>query len=208
MAVTILVTGCAQLIPCQKNLTLDIPAAQKSTDELTIRMTEELRRLDVIIKPVKMPLTTSYKFQIGKSLESNLTSAFQDIFLTTQISSLPMSNLANSPFVLEVELLSCDIHIGVSIASEHTANLTIRYSFYKEGRQMFILETKTDGASSVKPGELSIPVGINMSTAAGAGLASGIASHAYKQAIGRAYDEALAKSVSQLAGKIPEVVIK
>jgi len=197
MTLAVFTTGCAQLIPCRANLRLNIPATQKRTDELTIRMTEELRRLDIIVRPSKMPLTMSYKFQIGKSLEGNLASALQDIFSTTRVSSLPINDLKLAPFVLETELVNWDIHVGVSIFSAHTAKLAIRYSFYQAGRQLFTLETKTDGSSSMTSGEIWGRVLIPGEV----GYASG-----YRGSIGRAYDEALAKSVNELVGKILEVV--
>lgn len=103
--------GCAQTIPYRSNLRLDIPATQKRADELTIRMTEKLRQLDVIVKPVNMPLTMSYEFQIGKSLEGNLTNALQDLFRTARVSSLPMDDLKSAPFVLDTDLVSYDIRI-------------------------------------------------------------------------------------------------
>jgi len=156
VTVAVFATGCTQVIPCRANLRLDIPAAQKRTDEVTIRMTDELRRLDVTIRPagVKIPLAMSYKFQIGKSLEGNLTSALQDLFRATRVSSLPMSDLASAPFVLETDLVSYDIKIGITIFSSHTAKLVIRYSVYQTGRRVFTLETNTDGTSSMRAGEV------------------------------------------------------
>ena len=110
IAVAVLTTGCVNTIPCRANLRLNIPATQKRTDELTIRMTEKLRQLDVIVKPVNIPLADSYRFQIGKSLESNLASVLQDLFKTTRVSSLPINDLTNSPFVLGTELVSYDLN--------------------------------------------------------------------------------------------------
>lgn len=198
--VALLATGCVNTIPCQTNLRLNIPAAQKRTDELTIRMTEELRRLDVIVKPFKMPLSDSYKFQIGKSLEGNLATALQDLFRTTRVSSLPINDLTNSAFVLETELVNYDIKIGASILSSHTAKLVIRYSFYHAGRQMFTLETQTDGSSAMSSGEVTGAIIIGLVVNAGGSAPF------YEHSIGRAYDEALAKSVNELVGKILTVV--
>lgn len=207
IALAILSSGCVKLtqsIPYRANLRLDIPVAQKRTNELTIRLSEELRRKEVVVKPIKMPLTMSYRFQIGKSLEGNLRSALKGLFSTNRISSLPISELNSSPLVLETELVSYDLKIGATIWSTHTANLVIRYSFYEGGRPVFTLETKTDGASTMSSGEKWGHVLISMSVDG----SEAINASRYRGSIGRAYDEGLAKSVNELVDKILEVVPK
>ena len=196
---SLLTAGCVttQPIPIHANLRLDIPAAQKQTDELTIRMTEELRRMNVTVHPIKMAMANSYSFEIGKSLESNLASALQDLFKTTRFSSLRLDDLSSSPFVLETELVNFEMKIGLSIFSAHTAKLGIRYSFYKAGRKLFTIETKTEGTSEMHAGERWGHVMIPGETFNASG---------YRDSIGRAYDDALAKSLNELIGKILEVL--
>lgn len=191
-----LLTGCTQSIPIRANLQLDIPATQKRTDELTIRMTEELRRMEINVQPIKMAMANSYKFEIGKSLESNLVSAFKYLFKSTSVSSLQLNDLSSLPFVLEADLVNFEMEIGKTIFSTHTAKLAIRYSFYKTGHKLFSIETNTEGTNMMSAdaivGHVLIP-GESLS-------ASG-----YRGSIGKAYEDALAKSVNELVTKILEV---
>lgn len=201
LAMLVLVAGCAQTIPCQSNLRLDLPAGQKQTGKLTIRMADELRPLVVTVKPVKMPLTTSYKFQIGKTLEGNLTNTLGGLFQTVQVSTQAIEDIRSAPFVLEPELLDHRIKIGASIFSSHKAHLAIRYSFYRSGKKVFTLETQTDGTSAMESSEIVGHVVVSLASAGGG-------ARGYRQSIGRAYDQALAKSIDELAAKLLAILPK
>lgn len=199
----VLVAGCVQQIPYRANLRLDIPAVEKQTDELTIRMSKELQSLVVTVKPIKIPGTIAYKFSIGKSLEANLTSTLSDLFSTVQVSTLPLSELGSQAIVLEVELVGYDFNIAPSIAGTHSVKLDIRYSVYGAGRhQLFTLETNSEGTSAERLsqswGRVYIP---------GIGFID-TSPYKYKSTIGRAYDEALAKSIDKLVSKMIEVLAR
>lgn len=144
----VLLAGCAQTIPHKANLRLAIPAKEKRTEELTIRMSEELQSLVVTVKPIKIPAAMAYRFHIGKSLEANLTSVLSDLFGTVQISTLPLMELGAKDYVLEVKLVGYDLQISPSVFGTHSAKLNINYSVYGAGgRQLLTLETNSEGTS-------------------------------------------------------------
>ena len=197
----VLLAGCVQTIPYRANLRLTIPAEERRTEELTIRMSEELRSLVIKVKPIDIPGTIAYKFLIGKSLEANLTNTLSDLFDTVHVSTLPLSELGAQASVLEVELVNYDLHIAPSVFGTHSAKLDIRYSVYGAGRhQLFTLETNSEGTSaeskSLEWGRVYIPEYGFISTSP----------YRYRNTIGQAYDEALAKSIDKLVSKMIEVL--
>jgi len=197
----VLLVGCAQTIPYRASLDLDIPGEEKRADELTIRMSEELRHLVVTVKPINLPGAIAYKFRIGGSLEANLTSALRALFATVHVSTLPLSELGAEASVLEVELEGYDLHIARTILGTHSAKLEIRYSVYGAGRRrLFTLETKSEGASAMSSAERTERFRANYRAIYNA--------PGYRRSIGRAYDQALAQSIDKLASKMVEVLAR
>lgn len=189
--VWIVSAGCAQTIPYKGNLQIQpIPSEEKIKGKLTTLMSEKLKALVVTIKPVKIVGGTSYKFQIGQSMQANYLSTLGHLFQGVNISTQALNELNDASYFLEVQLNKYDFYIAPSVFGTHTARLGIKYSFYEANKTpLFTIITETNGSSAStgleRWGRVFIPGEI-------------VISSGYRNSIGRAYDEALAKSIDQL----------
>jgi hypothetical protein len=199
-----LVSGCAatltQPIPYRPALRLSIAPTDKIDSALTVRMTEQLSNLVATVKPLDMPLTMSYTFAIGESLKSNLTNTLRAVFskVTIDTSTLRQANIA--PFTLNVELKSYELNIAPSIFGTHSSRLNIQYTLDDErGTRLLSLLTDTSGTSAGTSTELLGRVFVQ---------GEAFQSSGYRASIGRAYDEALARSINELTTNMLRVLAR
>lgn len=153
LAVSIVLAGCAttQSVPyASGGLRLAKSLSeQKIEKDLTIRMNEDLLKLVVSVKPVKIPGTMSYEFYVGESIRSNIVNTLNPLFRSVNVSSLPLNELTKRGLVLDVDLKSYDFNLAASIMSPHNVRLTMEYKGYEEdGKNTFSLLTETAGASN------------------------------------------------------------
>jgi hypothetical protein len=199
--VLLVFAGCAQTIPYKGNLQIQpIPSEERIRGKLKTLMSEKLKGLVVTIKPVKMPGATSYKFQVGQSMQTNYLNTLGPLFQDVKISAQTLNELSNTDYFLEVQLINYDFHIAPSIFGTHTAKLEIKYSFYDTNKApLFTMTKETNGSSAStgveRWGRVFIPGEV-------------VISSGYRNSIGRAYDEALAKSIDELIKLIQKTLIR
>lgn len=187
-------SGCTitQGIPYTLSLRLRLAesSAEKLHQQLTVHMTEELAYLVVTSKPVNIPGTIAYTFPVGESVRVNLKNTLASLFGTVDVSIMPIERLKGKETVLDVELKTYDFHIAPSILGTHRAHLALQYSLYNErGNMLFTILTDTSGTSEMTSGEMWSRVVIP---------GEAFVSSGWRSSIGRAYDEALAKSIDEL----------
>lgn len=200
LAISLSLSGCAKTVPYNAKLRLaGGPREQVLKQKLVVHMTDEQSKLVVNIKPLDIPGTNSYNFPVGESLKANLTNTLLPLFGSVELSTLDMDQYKGKAAVLDVDLKSYNLHIGPSILDAHSAALVISYALYDEdGKAVNAFTTDTSSTSKMTEEErdtaykrIFIPFGQHI-----------YSGESYENAIGRVYDEALAKSIYVLITNI------
>lgn len=186
--------GCSTTIPYPQRARLDsVPPEQRLGTNLTVRMSEELYNHVASIKPAA--IGTSYTLAVGESIRANLTNALSPLFNSTQVSTQSLTELKGRGTVIDVELNSFDFDPTKNIFGSHDAKLAMQYHLYDDqGAKLTTISTDTSGTSGLTANEKVEHLFPAFATG-------------YQTAMGRAYDQALQKSIDELLNKLKETLI-
>lgn len=179
----IALVGCTQrTIPYRVTLRVDpLPSEQKLKPQLTVRMQKELSKLVVTVR--------SLNFPVGESLIANFLTTLNPLFGAVQFSTLQLEQTKGKGCVLDVNLKSYDFRFARTILPTFSVKLVIEYGLYDEnGNATTTFTTDTSCTSKLMTGGVVL----------GGIFQPALGDVSYRNSIGRAYDEALAKSIDVL----------
>ena len=198
--------GCmTQTIPYNMGHIADYPDDARIAGNITLHIDEPLRHMTTTIKPVNMPMTIGYRFLVGESITTNLVLGLRTMFTDVALASTNIGALRDRSLVLDVKLLDHSIHIDPNVRGVHSVRLKMRYSFYTfNGEPLFALDADSRGESGLRSKMAATLVtkdGRRMPVWKGP-VDVGKLHRDYRGSIGWAFDEALGKSIEELAARV------
>lgn len=180
----IMLAGCTRNIQVSTNLPFKNPQDQKYSQKVLVVMGKEQTEAIILEKPG--PLADTFKIEAGKSISSNLTTAMKTIFERSDfVNELPRNGDPFDYYIL-AHYKNYKIEWGSTAFSPVTMNVYIDYDLL-DARKEKVFAVSTDGSSTWQRSGGEVAAIINPF----------VNIFVTNSALGQAWDQAVANSISQ-----------
>lgn len=185
----LILAGCTRNIQVSTNLPFKNPQDQKVSQKVIVVMSKEQAEAVILEKPGA--LADTFRIEAGKSISSNLTAAMKTIFERADfVNELPR-NGAPSDYYVVANYKNYKIEWGSTAFSPITMNIYIDYDLLN-ARKEKVFAVSTDGSSTwQRAGGEAVAI-----------INPFVNIFVTNSALGQAWDQAVANSISQWMSEI------
>ncbi len=193
--VLILTVGCTRNVKVSNDMQFKNPFTEKIQKKVLVVMSKEQAEAIVLEKPGA--LADTFRFEAGKSISSNLVAAMKAMFQSADFAyELPLNRDSFDYYIL-ANYKSYKIEWGSTAFSTINMNVYIDYNLI-DARKKKVLAVSTDGSSSWQRSGGEVAALINPF----------VNIFVTDSALGQAWDQAVANSISQWAFELQKYFIK
>lgn len=180
----IMLAGCTRNIQVSTNLPFKNPQDQKNSQKVLVIMSKEQAEAIILEKPGA--LADTFKIEAGKSISSNIVNAMKVIFESADFAhELPQKGTSFDYYIL-ARYKSYKIEWGSTAFSPVTMNIYMDYDLL-DARKEKVLAVSTDGSSTwQRAGGEAVAI-----------INPFVNIFVTNSALGQAWDQAVANSISQ-----------
>jgi hypothetical protein len=179
-----MLAGCTRNIQVSTNIPFKNPQDQKNSQKVLVVMSKEQTEAIILEKPGAFADT--FKIEAGKSISSNLVSAMQVMFKSADFAHETPPQGASFDYYILAHYKNYKIEWGSTAFSPVTMNIYIDYDLL-DARKEKVLAVSTDGSSTwQRSGGEAVAV-----------INPFVNIFITNSALGQAWDQAVANSISQ-----------